>query len=158
VIRRLDGATELWSASDLVREGEELGAEIERRAGPPAKGREIAVWSGPPDDPAARSFLALAILRGAALVLEPDPYSRIATVLWVRPTVFLGDATDLAALRQSLHRERTRSRFRKVPVLPLRRLRAVVWSGSGTLAEGEEAFWTERGVAFLAAERRGRGI
>ncbi len=148
----------IWSAADLVEEGEALGAEIERLGGPPPGGREIALWNGPPDQAAARAFLAWATLRGAALVLEPDPYARIATALWARPTVFLGEAADLAALRQSLEDERPRRWFRRAPALPLKRLRAVVHSGTARLPEAEEAFWRGRGVAVIAAERRERGI
>lgn len=157
-LRDSTGLPLVWSASDLVEEGEALGAEIEHQGGAPPGGREIALWSGPPDQPASRAFLAWATLRGAALILEPDPYSRIATTLWARPTVFFGDAADLAALRQSLEDERPRRWFRRSPSLPLKRLRAVVHTGASELPESEGTFWRGRGVAVIAAERRERGI
>jgi hypothetical protein len=151
-------ATTSWSAAELVAEGESFGAALERVAGPPARGREIAVWSGPPDDPDRRAFLAWATLCGAALVLEPDPEALAATAAWARPTVFQGTANDLAALRQSVEERSSRRWFRRAPALPLRRLRAVQVVGSLGLSDADEAFWRGRGVALIAAERRTRGI
>ena len=158
VLRTADGSAMTWRAAELVAEGEAFGAELERAAGLPAAGREIVVWSGPPDDPERRALLAWATLRGAALVLEPDPGALAATAAWARPTVFQGTAGDLAALRQSVEEGSARRWFRRAPALPLRRLRAIQVVGPRGLSAPDEAFWRSRGVALIAAERRSRGI
>jgi hypothetical protein len=89
-------------------------------------------------------------LRGAALVLEPDPRSLAATAAWVRPTFFQGSVADLAALRQWIEEVSPRRWWRRRSALPLGRLRAVQPLGEQALPAGEEAFWRERGVAVMA--------
>jgi hypothetical protein len=128
------GQPEEWTAAELAVAGERLGEEIG-----PGEGREIVVLGGPLQDPAERTMLAWATLAGAAVVLEPDPALRAATAAWVRPTVFHGSAAEIAALRAWAEKERGKR-------LPFRRLRTVLVSRGGTLAEGDAAFWRERGV------------
>jgi hypothetical protein len=139
---------EEWTATELVAAGERLGEEIGT-----GEGREIVVLGGPLAAPMERTMLAWATLAGAAVVLEPDPALRAATAAWVRPTLFHGSPEEIAALRAWAEKERGRR-------LPFRRLRTVLVSGGGTLAEGEAAFWRGRGVrvATFAAERRNHGI
>ena len=157
-VRDAAGAHVIWSAGELLEAGRALGREVERRAGPPPKGREILVWCGPGDDPEARALLAWATEAGAALALEPDPAALVATAYWVRPTFFQGSGADLAALRQWVQGESPRRWFRRSPALPLRRLRAVRCVGAEPLAEEDLRFWRSRGVEVIAAERRSRGI
>jgi hypothetical protein len=97
------------------------------------------VLGGPLESPVERTMLAWATLAGAAVVLEPDPALRAATAAWARPTLFHGSPDEIAALRVWAEKERGRR-------LPFRRLRTVLVSGGGTLAEGDVAFWRGRGV------------
>ena len=112
--------------------GERLQREIGER-----KEREIVVLGGPLEDPLERAMMAWATLSGAAVVLEPDPALRAATAAWVRPTVFHGTPGEIADLRARAGRARKGR-------LPFRRLRTVLVAGAR--AEGDEAFWEERGV------------
>lgn len=92
----------------LLAAGRALDRELEdrelddRAAGSrPANGaprREILVVAGSPLEPARRRLLAWALLRGAAVVLEPRPASLVGTALWARPTVFAGTPARVAEL------------------------------------------------------------
>ena len=132
------GQPEEWTAAELAAAGERLGERVGEEIGP-GEEREIVVLGGPLDDPVERTMLAWATLAGAAVVLEPDPALRAATAAWVRPTMFHGSPEEIAALRARVEKERGKR-------LPFRRLRTVLVSGSGTLAEGDVAFWRGRGV------------
>jgi hypothetical protein len=170
VVWRSGGEERSLAADEVVREGEALAAAVASAAvsllapgaGPPRKGRDIVVLCGPFDDPAEGALLAWATLCGAAVVLEPMPALRVPTAVWARPTVFLGSPEEIAALRQTVARERKKRRFspwgRRRNVLPLRRLRALLVRGAVGLPEDDVAFWRGRGVAVLAAERHNRGI
>lgn len=132
-----------------------MAEHVQERIGPPPRkgSREIVVLSGPLDRPEERAMLSWATVAGAAVVLEPNPASRVATAAWVRPTVFHGTAEEIAALRGWVEKER----FRK---LPFRRLRRILVVGEEMGAE-ERGFWEGRGVGVesgIAAERRNRGI
>lgn len=117
----------------------------------PARSRDVAVLAAPLAGP-ARLLLAWAVLTGAALVLEPDPAVLAATAAWARPTVFLGDAAAVAALRARVPSPPFLARLlsRRRPPLPFGRLRALVVAGPPLPAE-EATFWTARGVALLPA-------
>jgi len=123
---------------------------------PPARRRDVAVLAPPLAGGSARLLLAWATLAGAALVLEPDPAALAATAAWARPTVFLGDAAAIAALRARVPPEPRLVRAlrflrpRGRPALPFGRLRALVVSGTPLPAD-EAAFWSARGVALLPA-------
>lgn len=133
----LDGGTEL-TAADLVAAAEAIEALL------PAgrSGREILVSCHPLSDPAERRLLAWATWTGAALLLEADRAAGPATALWARPTLFHGDANDLAALRRAVSRRRL---FR--PRLPFGRLHTIF--PEGELPAEERSFWEERGVQAI---------
>lgn len=119
---------------------------------PPSRRRDVAVLAAPLAGP-ARLLLAWAVLTGAALVLEPDPAALAATAAWARPTVFLGDAAAVAALRARVPPPSLLRRLlsrRRLFGRPFGRLRALVVAGPPLPAE-EAAFWTARGVALLPA-------
>ncbi|HEV2845901.1 MAG TPA: hypothetical protein VG477_13695, partial [Thermoanaerobaculia bacterium] len=122
------------SAAELVGMAERGGAEIQGSAR-----REIVVLGGPLDDPFERAMLSWATVTGAAVVLEPNPGTRVATAAWVRPTVFHGTPAEIAALRAWAEKEKKKG-------LPFRRLRTILVTGVEGLAAEEEAFWVGRGV------------
>jgi hypothetical protein len=130
----------------------------------PSDRREILVLGQPLGEPAARLLTAWAILAGAALVLDPDPQSRLGTVLWSRPTVIYGSATELAMLRRSVAAAsragllgRAAARWRpgrgtaaarpRARRLPLGRLRTLFQDGPPEPADA--AFWQEHGARLL---------
>jgi len=117
--------------------------------------REIAVLAPPLAAEANRRFLAWATVAGAALVLEPDPAALAATAAWARPTVFLGDATAIAALRRALPPQGRLSRlFRRPPALPFGRLHTLLVAGSPELAPDERAFRADLGVHVIPLPMR----
>ncbi len=83
-------------------------------------------------------MLSWATVTGAAVALEPEPGLRIATVAWVRPTVFHGSAAEISALRAWVEKGKRRG-------LPFGRLRTVLVAGE-ELGREEAAFWSGRGV------------
>jgi hypothetical protein len=129
---RIAGSEVEWTAAELVAAGERLRAGIGDR-----RDREIVVLGGSLAEPVERSMMAWATLAGAAVMLEPDPAFRMATTVWVRPTIFHGTPGQIAELR---------ARLGKAPQgrPPLGRLRTLLVVGS--LDEEAEAFWRERGV------------
>ena len=134
--------------SDLLAAARALEATL-----PPAPRRDVAVLAAPLAGPLAgpaRLLLAWAVLTGAALVLEPDPAALAATAAWARPTVFLGDAAAIAALRARVPPPSRFARLlsRRRSALPFGRLRALVVAGP-PLPEAEAAFWSARGVRML---------
>lgn len=148
----LDLATQASHASGSAEPELLAAARVLQSALPPARGRDVAVLAAPLARP-ARLLLAWAVVAGAVLVLEPDPAALAATAAWARPTVFLGDAAAVAALRARVPAASLLTRFllRRVrPALPFGRLRALVVSGP-PLAAGEAAFWTARGVVLVPA-------
>ena len=108
----------------------------------PRREREIVVTGGRLEDPAVRRLLSWTLLSGAALVLEDDAATAVATAAWARPTVFQGDARELAALRKAVEEVSGRSRRQ----LPFGRLHTLLVLGEEELASGDCGFWQERGV------------
>jgi hypothetical protein len=129
------------TSAELTGMAEGIQAEIQSSGR-----REIVVLGGPLEDAAERAMLAWATVAGAAVVLEPNPAFRVATAVWVRPTVFHGTAAELADLRARVEKERT-GFWRRGPRLPFGRLRTVLVAGA--LAGDDEAFWRERGVRLV---------
>ncbi len=126
------------SAAELVGMGERIQEEI----GPSEK-REIVVLGGPLEEETERAMLSWATVTGAAVVLEPNPASRVATAAWVRPTVFHGSPAEIAGLRAWVEKEKRKR-------LPFRRLRTILVIGTEGLAREDEAFWGGRGARVAA--------
>jgi hypothetical protein len=129
------------SAADLVA----AAAAIEGLLPQNRSGREILVSFRPLADPGARQLLAWATFHGAALLLESDRAAGGASAVWARPTLFHGDASDLAVLRRALERRSLLRPIRRR--LPFGRLHTIVLEGD--LAAEERAFWEERGVRLV---------
>jgi hypothetical protein len=142
---RVDGPA---AQADLLAAAQRIQDEIPPS---PKPGREILVAGRSLFDPADRAVLAWAIAAGAALLLEPHPGARAATAVWARSTVFHGTAEEIAHLRRLAETGPGRRWWR---------LRVVFAVGDEPLAEGDAAFWRDRGVKVseIAAERRNRGI
>ncbi|HYN20343.1 MAG TPA: hypothetical protein VE078_05245 [Thermoanaerobaculia bacterium] len=119
----------------------------------PGEGREIAVLGGSPELWPNRALLAWATVHGAALVLAPTPDSLVSSAVWARPTLFLGTAAELTALRRAVERERRPFWDRKRNRLPFGRLRTVLWSGIDELSPEQLEFWSARGVRALRCPR-----
>ncbi|HEX3129267.1 MAG TPA: hypothetical protein VH394_18175 [Thermoanaerobaculia bacterium] len=102
--------------------------------------REIAVM-GRLD----RTLLSWSTIYGAALLLAPSPESLVGSAVWARPTVFCGNASEMAAFRRAVEQEKPPFWARKKDRLPFGRLRTVVWIGEGPSDE-EHGFWERRGV------------
>jgi hypothetical protein len=134
------------SAVELVGMGRQIGAQIQ-----PSEKREIVVLGGPLEEGAERAMLSWATVTGAAVVLEPNAGSRVATAAWVRPTVFHGSPAEIAGLRAWAEKEKKKK-------LPFRRLRTILVTGAEGLAAEEAAFWKERGVRVLPHSGVNRGI
>lgn len=120
-LRAGSGGVRVRDAEGRVLElrGAELGAlaaHLGLAAGfepPPA-----AIWvSGHPLwDPAQRLVFTAALHAGAATVLAP-PEAHVSTAAWARPTVFSGDATEVAALVEAAKSYRSpfpRGLFRRI--------------------------------------------
>jgi hypothetical protein len=109
------------------------------------RGREILVSFRPLADPAERQLLAWATWTGAALLFESDRSTGPASAVWARPTLFHGDAQDLAVLRRAASGRRLRwpgrSRF------PFGRLHTILLDGD--LSTEDRAFWEGRGVRLV---------
>lgn len=133
--RKMLSPQELVTAADRIQD-----------AIAPGRGREIAVLGGSPEQWPNRALLAWATLHGAALVLAPTPDSLVSSAVWARPSVFLGTAAELAALRRAVEREGRPFWDRRRGRLPFGRLRTVLWSEDEEVSPEEVDFWTARGV------------
>jgi hypothetical protein len=120
---------ELIAAADRLQEA--IGGE----------GREIVVVGRAPERWPDRVFLSWATVHGAAVLLAPDPSSLVGSVVWARPTVFYGSASELKALRHAVEQEKPPFWDRGAGRLPFGRLRVVLGE-----EPFEEGFWRERGV------------
>ncbi|MEA2692064.1 MAG: hypothetical protein QOJ16_1451 [Acidobacteriota bacterium] len=129
------------AAADLVA----AAATIEVSLPADRRGREILVAFRSLSDPATRRLLAWATWTGAALLLESDRAAGGASAVWARPTVFHGDASDLAVLRRALAGRRLLRPIR--PRLPFGRLHTIFVEG--VLPDDERAFWEGRGVRLV---------
>lgn len=147
VVVRREGAFVELAPADLLAAAARIEAEARAARGELGERREVVVASRPLEDPAERAFLAWALAAGAAVVLEPRPAARVSTAAWARPTVFYGDAGDLAQLRLAAERSPTR-RWLSRRRLPFGRLHTVF--ALGTLAPEEAAWWEGRGVRVAA--------
>jgi len=136
------------SADKLVAMGARIAEQIR-----PSEKREIVVLGGPLEEGAERAMLSWATMTGAAVVLESNPASRVATAAWVRPTVFHGSPAEIAGLRLWVEKEKRKK-------LPFRRLRTILVTGADGLTAEEMAFWSGRGarVAPLPHSGVNRGI
>jgi hypothetical protein len=122
---------------------------------PGRRRRDILVSFRPLCDPVERRLLAWATATGAALLLEADRQAGPASAVWARPTLFHGDARDLAVLRRSvsggrLHGLRRSGRSR----LPFGRLHTILLEGE--LPPEDRAFWESRGVRLIVAGEWGQ--
>jgi hypothetical protein len=115
-------------------------ARIESEVRPSPGAREVVVSCRPLAEPAERAWLAWATVAGAAVVLEQDPASLVATAAWARPTLFAGTAAELEELRRLVARRRGDRR------LPLGRLRLLWLRGRDPVDKAALEFWRQRGV------------
>jgi hypothetical protein len=132
------------TAADLVAAARALDALLSP-ATSARRGREILVSFRPLADPAERPLLAWATWTGAALLLESDRATGPASAVWARPTLFRGDAHDLAVLRRAASGRRLRWPGR--PRLPFGRLRTILMDGD--LSREDRDFWEGRGVRLV---------
>jgi hypothetical protein len=102
--------------------------------------REIAVMGR-----LERALLSWSTVYGAALLLAPTPESLVGSAVWARPTVFCGNASEMAAFCLAVEQEKPPFWDRRKDRLPFGRLRTVLWSGEGP-SEEERGFWESRGV------------
>lgn len=115
-------------------------AAVQESLAPGAGEREIAVMGR-----LERVLLSWSTVSGAALLLAPSPDSLVGSAVWARPTVFCGNAAELAAFRHAVEQEKPPFWARRKGRLPFGRLRTVLWIGDGPSDE-ERAFWEGRGV------------
>lgn len=115
-------------------------AAFQEALAPGGEEREIAVMGR-----LERVLLSWSTVYGAALLLAPTPESLVGSAAWARPTVFCGNASEMAAFRRAVEQEKPPFWVRKKDRLPLGRLRTVLWSGEGP-SEEERGFWERRGV------------
>ncbi|HEY6323852.1 MAG TPA: AMP-binding protein [Thermoanaerobaculia bacterium] len=143
------GSWRLLSQSELLAAAAEVESAIASRSGRHAdsRNREILVAGWPLQEWAGRLLAAWAVAAGAALVFEADPAQRLGAVLWARPTVFHGTAEELAALRLRVGAARWPRRWRRRPVPPLGRLRALFQHEPP--AADDVAFWRQRGAQLV---------
>jgi hypothetical protein len=120
----------------------------------PGEGREIAVLGGSPELWPNRALLTWATVHGAALVLAPTPDSLVSSAVWARPTLFLGTAAELTALRRAVEREQRPFWDRRRGRLPFGRLRTVLWSGEEELSQEQVGFWIARGCSLSGVSPR----
>jgi hypothetical protein len=125
--------TELVAAASAVQEA----------LAPGGGEREIAVIGGV--GRLERVLLSWATVYGAALLLAPSPESLVGSAVWARPTVFCGNASELAAFRRAVEQEKPPFWDRRKDRLPFGRLRTVLWSAEGP-SEEERRFWESRSV------------
>ena len=106
----------------------------------------IRISFRPLSEPAERQLLAWATWTGAAVLLEADRAAGPASAVGARPTLFHGDAEDLAVLSRAVSGRRLRWPGR--PSLPFGRLHTILLDGD--LTTEDRAFWESRGVRLLA--------
>jgi hypothetical protein len=111
---------------------------------------DLPPWDGDgegkiPDRPAGSVVVGDRELGQEDLVAAPSPDSLVGSAVWVRPTVFCGNAAELTAFRQAVEQEKPPFWVRKKGRLPFGRLRTVLWTGEGPSDE-ERGFWEGRGV------------
>lgn len=162
-VREPDGAVREISAPALAAAARELARRIGSRERD-IPSREIVVSARPLENPEERSLLTWALRTGAAVVLEPRTESHVVTARWVRPTVFAGEADEVAALAREAESYRSpplrrlgrwlRRRWTggASGALPFDRLHTVLLRPSVTGQELPEALvraWERRGVRFL---------
>jgi hypothetical protein len=92
-----------------------------------------------------RTLLSWSTLYGSALLLAPSPDNLVGSAVWARPTLFCGNAAELAAFRHAVEQEKPPFWARKKDRLPFGRLRTVIWTEGGPSDE-ERGFWEGRGV------------
>jgi hypothetical protein len=108
--------------------------------------------------PLDRELLSWSLLSGAALVLPGEPARRVAAALWTRPTVFSGDADEIALLVEGveegeLFRLWQRLRRRSGALAPpLGRLHTVIVDGPEPLPSAAGSWLSGRGVQVLQYE------
>lgn len=135
--------------------------EVPPRRAPGRPRRQIVVVTPPFADEAAGLFFAAAVADGAAIVIEPSPASVVATAAWARPTIFRGDARQIAALAREAEAaersgfagwwRRVRRLFGAEPSPPLAfgRLHTLLVAGPSPADDGL-VFWRQRGTRVLA--------
>lgn len=133
---------------------------------PGTRGGEVTVLTRAPSRPAGRLLVAWSLLAAGALVVEPAAAARVGSAVWARPSLFLGDAGEVAALAAAAARfERGRPGhwWRRVraaagrpapPRRPFGRLHTLVLAppapGTPPAAVGvDTAFWRRRGVCCV---------
>lgn len=124
---------------------------------------EVTILARPLSDPHAALLITWSLLTGAALVLEPDRRALVATTVWVRPTLFVGDDDELrrlaaeigdrapsplAGLGALLRRLLAPLGVHSASALPLGRLHTALRIGD-TRGREVERFWSERGARVL---------
>lgn len=137
---------------------EALLAASDRRV--PRPRREVVVLAPPVRREGG--LLPWAVLVGAVVVVEPSAAARVATAAWARPTVFRGDAAEVAALAaEAAKAERAgwRGAWRRLrrtlgaeppPPPPFGRLHTLLLRPPPAGADADLDFWRRRGVAVLA--------
>lgn len=128
--------------------------------------QEVAILACPLSDPHASLLVTWSLLAGAALLLEPDPAALVATAVWARPSLFLGDDDDirrlaaeveggapspLAALANLGRRLLGALGAHPAPALPLARLHTVLRAAAGRETGSDGTPWRLRGVRVLDA-------
>lgn len=108
----------------------------------PGTDREIAVISRM--GRLERTLLSWSTFYGSALLLAPSPESLVGSVVWARPTLFCGNAAELAAFRHAVESEAPPFWDRRKGRLPFGRLRTVLCADD--LPPAERDFWERRGV------------
>jgi hypothetical protein len=140
------------SQAELAEWVRRIGAEVEQAkdaAGGTRPRREVVVSCGMLGAAGERALLAWATVAGAAVVLEPEAASLVATAAWARPTVFAGTVAEIGALRRVVE---WRRRWWPSRRLPFGRLRLLLVRGGEPLMEGEADFWRARGVRVASGE------
>lgn len=116
-------------------------AEAFQNALAPGDGEREIVVMGQLD----RTLLSWSTVQGSALLLAPSPDNLVGSAVWARPTLFCGNAAELASFRHAVEQEKPPFWTRKKGRLPFGRLRTVIWTERGPSDE-ERAFWEARGV------------
>lgn len=119
---------------------------IQRGIGETAQ-REIVVLGHAPERWQDRAVLAWATVYGAATLLS-DPENFVGSAMWARPTVFHGNAAELAAFRRAVEEEKPPFWDRKKGRLPFGRLRTVLCDQAD-----DREFWEGRGVSVVVLTR-----
>jgi hypothetical protein len=136
-----------WSAERLAAAGQLLAAAL--AGAPTPRGRDILVSWRDLDHPVERQVVSWTLAAGAALILEPQAGSGLASALWARPTVFGGLPEEMEAFHVALDAKRGWLHRLRPGRLPLGRLRAVLWLGPAPPPAGEAERWSARGVSLV---------